>query len=85
MREEVEQEAARGDLLRRDWEPVVTRITGEFRGWSNGTRFPLGNGQTWRVIVTPEYHLPKSKFLASPAVALTPAAWVASSTRRPCR
>lgn len=27
---------------------VVSRIAGEFRGWSGGTRFTLENGQVWR-------------------------------------
>jgi hypothetical protein len=72
VRKEVEREADRGGLLRRDREPAVTKITGEFRGWSNGTRFQLENGQVWRVIDTPEYYVPKSKYLVAPAVALTP-------------
>ncbi|GAA4870165.1 hypothetical protein [Luteimonas vadosa] len=53
-------------------EPVTTRLVGEFRGWSNGTRFTLENGQTWRVIDTPEYYVSKSKFKASPAILLSP-------------
>ncbi len=72
LRKEVEQEKSRSGLLRRDREPIVSKLVGEFRGWSNGTRFQLGNGQTWRVIDTPEYYVPKSKFTAAPAVAVSP-------------
>jgi hypothetical protein len=76
VRTELEQEqAARGSSRRdrdRDREPIVSKIVGEFQGWRSGTRFELGNGQTWRVIDTPEYYVPKSKWISSPAVAITP-------------
>ena len=33
-----------------DIEQVVSRIDGEFRGWSGGTIFKLENGQVWKQI-----------------------------------
>jgi hypothetical protein len=71
-RERLKDKPERGGLLGRDQDPIVSRIAGEFRGWRNGTRFELENGQTWRVIDTPEFYVPTSKFVASPAVTLTP-------------
>jgi hypothetical protein len=32
---------------RGSYEPIVSRIPGEFRGWSGKTRFTLENGQVW--------------------------------------
>lgn len=32
-----------------DAEPIVSKLQGEFRGWSKGTIFTLENGQRWRV------------------------------------
>lgn len=65
-------EQARRSAARGDREPIVSRIVGDFRGWSDGTRFLLGNGQTWRVIATPDFYVPKSKAVSGPAVAITP-------------
>lgn len=71
-RAEAEQERSRGGVFKRDREPIVSKIQGTFQGWSAGTRFTLANGQTWRVIDTPEYYVPKSKAVDGPAVAITP-------------
>ena len=62
---------ARG-LFDRRAEPVVSRIVGEFRGWTSGTVRTLANGQRWRVVQTSELYLAKSKYVDGPAVALTP-------------
>lgn len=75
VREEAEQEAktsAGSGFFDRDREPVLSKIDGEFAGWSAGTRFRLANGQTWRVIDTAEYYVPKSKATTAPAVVLAP-------------
>lgn len=64
--------ARRGGFLRGEREAIVSRIVGDFQGWSGGTRFVLANGQTWRVIDTPEFYVPKSKAVSGPAVAITP-------------
>jgi hypothetical protein len=75
VREETETEVrkSRGSgFFDREREPVVSRIDGEFGGWSAGTRFQLANGQTWRVIDTPDYYVPKSKAMTAPAVVLAP-------------
>ena len=53
-------------------EPIVSKIVGDFAGWSASTTFQLANGQTWRVVNTPDYYVPKSKTLANPAVSITP-------------
>lgn len=66
-----EADGGRGMFDRRA-EPVVSRIVGEFRGWTSGTVFTLANGQRWRVLQTSELYLPKSKHVDGPAVALTP-------------
>lgn len=52
-------------------EPIVSKIDGEFSGWSNRTVFRLHNGQSWRVINTPEYYVPKRKATVDPAVSIT--------------
>lgn len=75
VREEAEQKAAksaRSGFFDRDREPVVSKIDGEFAGWSAGTRLRLANGETWRVIDTAEYYVPKSKATTAPAVVLAP-------------
>ncbi len=39
------------NINRRSKEPIVSRILGEFRGWSSrGARFELENGQVWRSV-----------------------------------
>lgn len=68
---EAEAEGGRGMFDRRA-EPVVSRIVGEFRGWTSGTVLTLANGQRWRVVQTSQLYLPKSKYVDGPAVALTP-------------
>lgn len=75
VREQAEQDAetSRGSgFFDRAREPVFSKIEGEFTGWSAGTRFKLANGQTWRVIGTPDYYVPKSKAATAPAVVLAP-------------
>lgn len=71
VREEAKAERSGGGIFDRG-EPVVSKLVGTFEGWSNGTRFTLENGQVWRVVDTPEYYIPKSKYLAAPAVVLAP-------------
>lgn len=56
----------------KDEEPIVSKIAGEFSGWSAGTVFTLANGQRWRVIDTPQYYVPKRKAAVDPAVSVTP-------------
>jgi hypothetical protein len=75
VREETErkvQKSGSSGFFDREREPVVSRIDGEFGGWSAGTRFRLANGQTWRVLDTPDYYVPKSKATTAPAVVLAP-------------
>jgi hypothetical protein len=76
IREQLEQESERdrggSALFARDRSPIVSKIVGEFRGWTSGARFVLENGQTWRVVGTPEYYLPRSRAVMGPAVAITP-------------
>ena len=64
-------EGGRG-LFDRRAEPVVSRIVGEFRGWTSGTVLRLANGQRWRVVQTSELYLPTSKYVDGPAVVLAP-------------
>ena len=75
VRSEVEQasKAGGGVFDRDEREPIVSRIVGEFSGWSASTSFRLENGQTWRVINTPDYYVPKSKAKAGLAVSISPA------------
>lgn len=56
----------------KDEEPIVSKISGEFGGWSAGTVFTLANGQRWRVIDTPQYYVPKRRHAVDPAVSITP-------------
>ncbi len=37
-------------------EPIVSRISGEFSGWSGKTIFKLENGQTWKQRLSGRYH-----------------------------
>lgn len=53
-------------------EVVVSRLVGEFRGWSAGTRLQLANGQFWRVTDPAQFYVPKSRWVAEPAVTVTP-------------
>ena len=75
VRSEVEQASkSGGGVFDRDKrEPIVSRIVGEFSGWSASTSFRLENGQTWRVTNTPDYYVPKSKAKAGLAVSISPA------------
>jgi hypothetical protein len=75
VRSEVEQEStSRGGFFDREKrEPIISKIAGPFSGWSGRTSFKLENGQTWRVINTPDYYVPKSKVKSGLAVAITPA------------
>lgn len=50
-------------------EPIDTRLKGEFRGWSAGSRFELENGQQWTV-TEGEYRTRKP--VASPRIVITP-------------
>jgi hypothetical protein len=51
-------------------EPIVTRISGEFRGWSTaGDRFELDNGQVWELTGRPTN---LSVNLHNPVVRITP-------------
>lgn len=72
VRSEVEQEAKSSGIDRDKSEPIVSRIVGEFSGWSASTSFRLENGQTWRVTNTPDYYVPKSKAKAGLAVSVSP-------------
>lgn len=58
----VRQELARAapaDPDRR--EAIISKLVGDFSGWSGSTVFRLENGQAWRVVDTADYYLPKSK------------------------
>ncbi|MBC7990156.1 MAG: hypothetical protein H7Y19_11315 [Luteimonas sp.] len=74
VRSEVEQASKSGGGVfdRDEREPIVSRIVGEFSGWSASTSFRLENGQTWRVTNTPDYYVPKSKAKAGLAVSISP-------------
>lgn len=74
-REDAEKQAkasGRSGFFDRKQEPIVTKIDGEFVGWSAGTRFKLANGQTWRVVGTADYYVRKSNATTAPAVVLAP-------------
>jgi len=75
VRSEIEQQSGPGGgILDGDKrEPIVSRIVGDFSGWSAATSFRLENGQTWRVTNTPDYYVPKSKAKAGLAVSISPA------------
>lgn len=49
LRDDQANVVRRATAPNREQEPVRSSITGEFRGWSNGTVFTLANGETWRV------------------------------------
>lgn len=72
IRDEVEAKAqkARGGGNERD--PIVSKIVGEFRGWSPGTQFQLDNGQRWRVTGTNDYYVRKADAVTAPAVVVMP-------------
>ncbi|CAN5642238.1 hypothetical protein BH23PSE2_BH23PSE2_10950 [soil metagenome] len=72
VREQLEREDGKDGLIRRDRAPILTRLSGEFQGWTTGTHFRLENGQTWRVIGTPSYYVPRSRASTGPAVIITP-------------
>ena len=40
----------RGVFGSADRKPIVSKLKGDFRGWSTGTTFDLENGQRWSVI-----------------------------------
>jgi hypothetical protein len=56
----------------KDVEPIVSKLTGEFRGWDPGTIFTLHNGQRWQVVDTPGYYVPKRSATQDPAVSISP-------------
>jgi len=58
-----------GMFARNDEGPVAATLQGEFRGWSNGTRLTLDNGQTWQV--TEGSYAPR-KAEANPKVTVSP-------------
>lgn len=74
IREEVESRSKRERHADRgrEREPIVSKIAGEFRGWSSSTQFQLDNGQRWRVIGTPEYYVRKVDASIAPAVVIMP-------------
>ena len=72
IREEVESRSRQERLADRGREPIVSKIVGEFRGWSSSTQFQLDNGQRWRVIGTPEYYVRKVDASVAPAVVIMP-------------
>lgn len=74
VREQVKEERKGfgGFFDGKDQEPLVSKISGEFLGWENGTVFRLANGQRWRVIDTPLYYVPKRRASVDPAVSITP-------------
>ena len=72
IREEVESRSRQERLADRGREPIVSKIVGEFRGWSSSTQFQLDNGQRWRVIGTPEYYVRKVNASVAPAVVIMP-------------
>jgi hypothetical protein len=76
VRSEVEKESKSGGGFfdRDEREPIVSRIVGDFSGWSASTSFRLENGQTWRVTNTPDYYVPKSKAKAGLAASISPTA-----------
>ena len=74
IRQEVESKSQQERLADRgrEREPIVSKIVGEFRGWSSSTQFQLDNGQRWRVIGTPEYYVRKVDASVAPAVVIMP-------------
>lgn len=72
LREEIAAKAEKTRSGGGEREPVLSKIVGEFRGWSPGTQFELGNGQVWRVVDTPEYYVRKANATVAPAVIVSP-------------
>ena len=74
IRDEVEVQAKRerGSRHGPERELIVSKLKGEFRGWSPGTRFELENGQVWRVTDTPEYYVRIVNAVMAPAVVVSP-------------
>ena len=74
IREQVEtkaeQERASSQNVER--QPIVSKIVGEFRGWSSGSQFQLDNGQRWRVTGTSDYYVRKADASNAPAVVIMP-------------
>ncbi|WP_454829434.1 hypothetical protein [Pseudoxanthomonas wuyuanensis] len=52
-----------------DTQPVTSTVTGEFRGWSNGTTLQLANGQRWQVTEGSFY---LGKPMADPRITISP-------------
>ncbi|MCA0394194.1 MAG: hypothetical protein LCH70_08795 [Proteobacteria bacterium] len=74
IRQEVEAKAEqeRSSTPRIDREPIVSKLVGEFRGWTVGTQFQLENGQRWRVTGTTDYYVRKVNASMAPAAVVMP-------------
>lgn len=61
-----------GLAARDDDEIIRTRISGDFRGWTGTTTFPLENGQVWQQTDKENRFFPK---MTGPEVELVPSKW----------
>ncbi|MBI2813262.1 MAG: hypothetical protein HYX71_03150 [Opitutae bacterium] len=61
-----------GLAARDDDETIRTRISGDFRGWTGHTAFPLENGQVWQQTDKESRFFPK---MVNPEVELVPSKW----------
>jgi hypothetical protein len=61
-----------GLAARDDDEIILTRISGDFRGWSGHTTFRLENGQVWQQSDKESRFFPK---MVDPEVELAPSKW----------
>ena len=55
-----------------EYEPVESRIAGDFLGWEGNTVFTLENGQRWRVLNGTNYNTPA---IAGPKVKIAPSSF----------
>lgn len=61
-----------GLAARDDDEIIRTRISGDFRGWTGHTTFPLENGQVWQQTDKENRFFPR---MTGPEVELVPSKW----------